>query len=127
MRREPTDHRPDYMIIADDLRAKITSGELAVGDEIPSHAALRNTWESTLPTAQKAVDVLKAEGYVAAIRGRGTYVIRNDPPATPANEFAQMLTLVHQRLDSLEETVRKLAELNAATRRASPPRRTGRA
>ncbi|WP_062435059.1 GntR family transcriptional regulator [Herbidospora daliensis] len=63
-----------YQRIADDLRRKITSGELAEGDKLPSIPALMRTHGVTNGTAQSAIRTLVAEGLVATRPGSGTRV-----------------------------------------------------
>ncbi len=69
-----------YTQIADILREKITSGELAPGAAMPSEAALVEEHGVTRATVRRAMRVLKEEGLVYSEKGYGTYV---GPPSAP--------------------------------------------
>lgn len=70
---------PIYVQIADQLRDRITRGELRPGDEIPSERQVAAEWEVSRPTATKALDTLRREGLVVGRQGSGTYV--TEPPS----------------------------------------------
>lgn len=63
-----------YQQIADQLRAKIASGEIA--DRLPSLWELMDQIEPRpgYNTVRKAIEVLKKEGLVTTAPGRGTFV-----------------------------------------------------
>lgn len=66
--------RPKYLRIADDLRAKIVSEELQVGDRLPSIPEITREYGVARNTAADALDVLTQEGLASARPGSGTYV-----------------------------------------------------
>lgn len=63
-----------YQQIADQLRTKITSGEIT--DRLPSLGELMDTIDPrpAYNTVRRAIDVLKKEGLVTTAPGRGTFV-----------------------------------------------------
>jgi DNA-binding GntR family transcriptional regulator len=65
-----------YRQIADQLRAKIASGEIA--DRLPSLHELMDMIEPRpgYNTCRQAIEVLKKEGLVTTAPGRGTFVRR---------------------------------------------------
>jgi DNA-binding GntR family transcriptional regulator len=65
---------PPYRQLAAILRAQIESGELAPGTQLPSVVALAGEYEISVPTARKAVSLLKAEGLITGVPGYGTFV-----------------------------------------------------
>jgi DNA-binding GntR family transcriptional regulator len=65
---------PPYRQLADIIRAKIESGELAPGARLPSITALAAQYEVAQITVQKALTLLKAEGLVVGVAGYGTFV-----------------------------------------------------
>ena len=67
---------PVYRQIADHYRNEITEGRLRVGDRIPAVRALTEEWDVAQGTVLKAIDVLKAEGFLTVLRGSagGTFV-----------------------------------------------------
>ncbi|KZM76172.1 GntR family transcriptional regulator [Nocardia terpenica] len=63
-----------YELIADELRARIVSGELRPSDRVPGEAALVEQYKVSPPTVRQALAVLRAEGLVEAKHGIGTFV-----------------------------------------------------
>ena len=66
--------RPAYLQIADELRDRIISGQLAVGERVPSGADIARQFEVSREVARHALAVLKAEGLTDSRYGRGTFV-----------------------------------------------------
>ena len=73
---------PVYQQVAAILRARIESGELVPGRPVPSEATLMQEHGIARETARKAVRVLRDEGLVQIVQGRGAYVMR--PGERPA-------------------------------------------
>lgn len=65
---------PPYRQIADDLRQRILTGELAPGDRVPGENALVAQYGVAAETARRALGALAAEGLTEARRGSGTRV-----------------------------------------------------
>jgi GntR family transcriptional regulator len=76
---DPTDPRPPYRQIADELRGAIQDGELSAGSQLPSERELVERYGTAAQTVREAVKVSKAEGLVIGRRGRGVFV-RERPP-----------------------------------------------
>jgi len=57
------------------LLERIRSGEFAVGDRLPSEAALTRRFSVSRTVIREAVSRLKAEGLVATHQGKGTVVV----------------------------------------------------
>ncbi len=57
------------------LREKIRSGEFAVGDRLPSEAALSQRFSVSRTVVREAVSRLKADGLVATHQGKGTLIL----------------------------------------------------
>jgi GntR family transcriptional regulator len=70
---------PVYLQLAQILRDRIGSGELAVGRPIPSLPQLMQQYEISRGTASRAVAVLVSEGMVQTVPGRGAFVIAKRP------------------------------------------------
>lgn len=70
---------PPYRRIADEIRARIDSGELRPGDQVPSARGITREWGVALATATKVLATLQAEGVTRPLSGRGTVVA--DPAA----------------------------------------------
>ena len=74
---------PVYQQLAAILREQIASGKLAPRRPIPSKKALTQEYEIAGGTVDRAVDLLKAEGLVRTVPGRGIYVVpRDERPKT---------------------------------------------
>lgn len=63
-----------YTQIADELRRRITSGDLAPGQEIPTEAELASAWQSSRGPVRNALALLRREGLVDTARGRAARV-----------------------------------------------------
>ncbi|OIV39035.1 hypothetical protein BIV57_02715 [Mangrovactinospora gilvigrisea] len=79
--------------IAEELRQRITRGELKAGDPVPSTRALVRTHDIAMATATKVLSTLREEGLVIARPGRGTVVAepqrRRPPTRTEPQPTAQ--------------------------------------
>ncbi|MFI0914536.1 GntR family transcriptional regulator [Streptomyces abikoensis] len=64
--------------IAADVRARIMSGDLASGEKLPITTELMEHYGVSNQTIQRALNLLKAEGYLEGKSGRGVYV-RDEP------------------------------------------------
>jgi GntR family transcriptional regulator len=69
---------PVYMQLAAILRARIEAGELVPGRALPSETTLMQEHELARETVRKAVRVLRDEGLVQIVQGRGAYVVPPD-------------------------------------------------
>jgi GntR family transcriptional regulator len=78
---------PRYQAIRADLEARIQSGELAPGTQLPTEAELREQYGVSRATAQKALNELAQAGLAIRQRGRGTHV------AEGARQVNLLLTL----------------------------------
>lgn len=67
---------PLYVQLAELLRRRIARGEL--GARVPSLKSLAQDYEVSHITAEKAVGLLRDEGLVVTVVGRGTFVKRRD-------------------------------------------------
>lgn len=65
---------PAYQRIADHLRARIESGELPPGSDLPSEAQLRKQYGASDKTVRSAVAKLRSEGLVTSHQGSRTKV-----------------------------------------------------
>jgi GntR family transcriptional regulator len=63
-----------YRTIADELRHRVQSGELAAGALLPSESELSAAYDVSRVTVRKALDVLREEGLVDSRQGFGWFV-----------------------------------------------------
>lgn len=71
---DPDGPEPLYRQVAAVLRERIESGVLPVDRPIPSIPHIQQEFGVARGTAMKAVDILRDEGLVHTVPGRGTYV-----------------------------------------------------
>lgn len=64
-----------YKQIADDLRGRITSGQLQPGADVPTEAELALRWNTSRGPIRNALSTLRNEGLIETTRGRPARVI----------------------------------------------------
>jgi len=65
---------PSYIQLADQLRARIESGEFQPHEPIPSIKRLQQELGLAVGTIRKGIAILVDEGLVRPVSGRGTFV-----------------------------------------------------
>lgn len=105
-------NRTLYRKVADDLRSQIASGALRVGDQIPSTKELGGRYGVSTTAARNAVAVLREEGLIEGIPGKGVFVA-----ATPAEigEHRLSVQTVHDEVAELRQKVQSLGQQVADT------------
>lgn len=98
--------QPKYQHIAEDLRSKIRSGELATGDKLPTESELREQHAAARATVRQALSVLINEGLIESVRPSGHFVrgdvrLRYRPqqewrPHPMSPEMDRFMTDLHQ-------------------------------
>jgi DNA-binding transcriptional regulator YhcF (GntR family) len=98
---------PSYQLIADDIRAKISGGELSVGDPIPSTAALMRQYGVSSTVVRRAVAQLEGQGVLIGHGGKAVYV-----QATPDDAAVQQSNIneLGEKVTQLRGAVRELGE-----------------
>ncbi|MFE4860774.1 GntR family transcriptional regulator [Streptomyces sp. NPDC056670] len=76
---DPRAPEPPYRQIAADLAAEIERGELAPGRPLPSEKELTERYGVARNTARSALAVLREQGVIYTVTGRGSYVIEPEP------------------------------------------------
>jgi DNA-binding GntR family transcriptional regulator len=64
----------EYLRVADDLAARIASGELPPGARLPAEPALAEEYEVAYGTVRRAMDVLRERGLIVTMWGKGTFI-----------------------------------------------------
>ncbi|MEQ4204869.1 GntR family transcriptional regulator [Actinopolymorpha sp. B9G3] len=67
-------HVPLHVQLADLLRKRISSGDLAPGDRLPSESDLSQTYDVSRPTIRKTLAALRFEGLIESELGTGHFV-----------------------------------------------------
>ncbi|MGW1608931.1 GntR family transcriptional regulator [Streptomyces sp. NPDC002285] len=68
------DRRPPYQHAADELRREIKAGRYKPGDQLPPYRELQERFGVANMTARSALNVLRSEGLIYTIQGRGSFV-----------------------------------------------------
>lgn len=84
--RRASDDGPRYRQVADALRSAIDVGEVPLGTVLPPERTLATALAVSRSTVVGAYDQLKAEGWLEARQGSGTWVRRPEPVAPDAPE-----------------------------------------
>jgi GntR family transcriptional regulator len=71
---DPQSATPVYVQVAEILRSRIESGELLPDRPVPSESQLQQELGIARGTARKAIVLLREQGLVVTVRGRGSYV-----------------------------------------------------
>jgi GntR family transcriptional regulator len=90
------DGRPEHQKIAAFYRSLIMSGDLAPGEQLPPVAQLMERHRVAVHTIQRALNVLKDEGFTETKRGIGVFVRERALMVTEAIEY---LALPNRLLD----------------------------
>ncbi|MEV7342315.1 winged helix-turn-helix domain-containing protein [Streptomyces sp. NPDC093544] len=69
-----------FEVIAETLRERIRSGGLGAGDPLPTQAVLMREFGAASLTVQKAMTLLKQEGWAVSRPGKGAFVAHHDHP-----------------------------------------------
>ncbi|MER5888066.1 winged helix-turn-helix domain-containing protein [Streptomyces sp. NPDC001941] len=111
---------PGYLLVAAEIRRRITSGEFAAGAKLPTQEGLAREFRVSVSVVRRALDVLRQEGRVRSEPGsRSTYVAEEGPQALRA-ELAQ----ARDRLQAAEAQLVRLRSVLAQS--SSGRRRPGR-
>ena len=63
-----------YLRVADDIAARIASGELPPGARLRAERDLAEHYGVSYGTVRRAMEVLRERGLITTIHGRGTFV-----------------------------------------------------
>jgi GntR family transcriptional regulator len=69
---------PIYMQLATILREQIDSGQIPPRHAIPSKRTMMQEYGVAAGTVERALDELRADGYLKTVLGRGLYVVPAD-------------------------------------------------
>lgn len=84
MTSEPERRQPRHEEVADVLRGRIESGELAAGQKLPSEKMLHDEFDISITTIRKVLDTLRGEGLVVSQQGAGVTVREFRPVRRPS-------------------------------------------
>lgn len=107
---DPTDARPLYQVIADELRARIVRGEYALGAMLPTEKDLMSHYGVSRYTVRAALQQLREQGFVSMRRGSGTRVVS----ASPGTTYVQSVRALSELLQ-YPDTSFELADTGTVT------------
>ncbi len=64
-----------YVQVADDLAARVTSGEFPLGSRLPNETELAESYGVARMTVRRALEVLRDRGIIRTLHGRGSVVV----------------------------------------------------
>lgn len=100
--------QPKYRQIADDLRRLITSGQLAVGQRLPTEPQLQDQYGASRNTVRDATAVLINEGLIERVPGRsGGMIVREKVTLTFHAHRAEMPAGPYAETDAWRSEVEK--------------------
>src|SRR5258708_3272861 len=82
--------RSKYQRIADDLRARISSGEYPPGSRLPTKAELMARYQVAVNTVERAIEELRKAGLVETLQGAGMFV-REPPEPGHSPEYTALM------------------------------------
>jgi GntR family transcriptional regulator len=63
-----------YREVAEDIAARIKSGEYPPGERLPTYRELADLYQVSVTTVQRAVIILQDRGMIVGLQGRGLWV-----------------------------------------------------
>ena len=120
MELQPSDPRPVYRQIVDEIQRCVAVGIMRPGEALPAARALATELKVNINTVQQAYRVLAREGTVYVKRGMGTFVCPT--PTAPKDRPAVMARRIAEKM--LREAFRHgllASDLIAALKEISPP------
>ena len=104
-----------FEVIAETLRERIRSGGLRPGDALPTQAVLIREFGAASLTVQKAMVLLKQEGWAVSRPGKGAFVAHHDHAADGADdldgpEATAPATGAVARVEALERALAEAAQ-----------------
>lgn len=122
------DPRPPYQQAADAIRHEIQTGRLKPGEQLPSHRELQERFGVANMTARSALRVLRDEGLIYTVQGRGSFVADKPQQAADAGEEADDAEQLQAAdiLEHLRTLTEEVRALNAEVQRLKAGAQEGR-
>lgn len=113
--------QPKYQEIAEVLRAKIDSGEYAIGAKLPTRSELMAQHGAALGTLERALEHLRRLGMIETYQGVGTFARKKSPEAGADDQriiaLEERTVATASQLDDLKAVVAELHEALIGIRR----------
>ncbi|MBI5974781.1 PSM export ABC transporter transcriptional regulator PmtR [Staphylococcus canis] len=111
---------PIYEQIKRQIKEQILKGDLLAGAHLPSMRELAKNLGVSVITTKRAYEDLEKDGYLISVRGKGTYVKKQDTSILKEKQFIVIETLAQEitkeaktigmSLDELQEIVAMIYE-----------------
>ncbi|MEB3060449.1 GntR family transcriptional regulator [Parvimonas micra] len=96
---------PIYLQIKNQIKVQIISGDLKVGEQLPSIRFLAKELRISMLTAKRAYDELELDGFINSVQGKGNFVA------------AQNKELIREEyFKKIEEKLQEIVELSEIAR-----------
>ena len=96
---------PIYLQIKNQIKTQIISGDLKVGEQLPSIRFLAKELRVSMLTAKRAYDELELDGFINSVQGKGNFVA------------AQNKELIREEyLKKIEEKLQEIVEFSEIAR-----------
>lgn len=98
-----------YQRIVQDVRDKIRSGRLPVGEKLPSTRELAEEYGVAQGTVQRALTELRTAGFIYSHQGRGSFVskaareVDEDPTTRAIKKLESQVADLSARLEKIEQ------------------------
>ncbi len=109
---------PIYLQIENQIKAKIMSGELAVGEALPSMRNLAMQLRISVITTKRAYEELERDGFIESYTGRGCFVKAQNAKLLREETLRQTEELLSKAVDKAKlsgiglEELKELLEKN---------------
>ena len=124
IRLDPSDERPIYVQIMDEVRRSLVVGSLAPDDPLPSVRQLASELRVNPNTVSQAYRELERQGVVEARRGSGTFVVQSSVNGSQRTALAR--DVAARALRDAHRNGLSADELIDAIRTQSPPKKAPR-
>ncbi len=109
--------------VADQIRGRIISGELAEGDLLPKESELRQQYPVNVQSLREALRILESEGLVRVRRGnRGGAVIHRPDAGNVAYSLSMVLAMADSGIDDVARALEEVEPMCAAMCARRPDR-----
>lgn len=97
-------NKPIYEQIKEQIKNKIVSNELKIGEQLPSIRNLAKDLRISVITTKNAYEELEREGYVETIPGKGVYVANKNTELIREEQL--------QKIEGLMDTAVSIAKIS---------------
>ena len=101
---------PIYLQVIDDIKKQIVTGDLALGDKLPSTRELAVRYQINPNTAVRVYNEMELEGLTFTKRGLGTFVTEDVGKYESIKKESE--EIAHKLADRSEEIIKTLAQMS---------------